>query len=291
MKKEIAQQSIMLMGPVGAGKSLLSQNLEKRTGKLAITLDIMRHCPKHIEDIMAEKETAERKIIVIKDMLSAETDPKRIAELEKQLASTKNFSGVCTQRLAIRQALPKLPNYEEMGYNENVSRAVQDIARQNGLNPHIAWHYYQKQFENDMLEALIKQLQQPAIIDLGGGVPICPTKDYQIIYDAAKKQGLNIEKYMPKPEVLEKQTNEVFSAFPKENIFYLELPKDYKKTMEKAGNEPLNDVFISTGQYQERAGEIIKVGEMIEGKTINQDAVDRNCAYIIESTLSQGQVQ
>ncbi len=291
MKKEIAKQSIMLMGPVGAGKSLLSQNLKKRTGKLAITLDIMRHCPKDVKVIEAEKAEAENRVVVIRKMLGEEKDPRRVAELERQLARTENLIWVCDTRIPIRKALPKLPNYEELGYNEKISREIQDRAGELGLNRSVAWHYYQKRFENELLGSLVEQLEVPAIIDLGGGVPICLTKDYQIIYKKAVEMGFDIEEYMPKPEVLEKQTNEVFGAFPKENIFYLELPRDYKKTMEKAGHEPLNDTFIGTGQYQERAGEIIKVGEMIEGKTINQDAVDRNCAHIIETTLSQGQVQ
>ena len=287
MNKKVLSESIMLLGGVGAGKSLLSGNLEKRTGKLAITLDIMRHCPKDVKVIEAEKAEAENRVVVIRKMLGEEKDPRRVAELERQLARTENLIWVCDTRIPIRKALPKLPNYEELGYNEKISREIQDRAGELGLNRNVAWHYYQKRFENELLGALVEQLEVPAIIDLGGGVPICLTKDYQIIYDAAKKHGIDIEKYMPKPEVLEAQTEQVFAKFPKQNTFYLELPKDYKKTMEKAGGEPLNDAFIGTGQYEKRAGEKIQVGEMIHGKAIDQDAVDRNCAKVIETTLAQ----
>ena len=49
------EESIVLIGPVGAGKSLISSELSKRNNLPVITIDIMRHCPKNVEEIKRQQ--------------------------------------------------------------------------------------------------------------------------------------------------------------------------------------------------------------------------------------------
>ena len=45
------ENSIVMIGGVGAGKSLTSRALHEKTGMPVITTDILKRCPKTIEEI------------------------------------------------------------------------------------------------------------------------------------------------------------------------------------------------------------------------------------------------
>ena len=156
--KNVYENSIVLIGPVGAGKSLISTKLGEKTGMPVITTDLLRHCPKSMEEIDTKKRQIVNRLAELDNCDSLDVDKVEIGWLKNQL-------WVCKRQKEMRTLLPNVPNYEEMGFDGRVSNYARDL----GL---VEWHFYQKQFENQLLKSIVANMQTPAIIDMGGGMAI-----------------------------------------------------------------------------------------------------------------------
>ena len=64
--KKVYQEVVFLIGPVGAGKSLISSELGKRNNLPVITMDLMRHCSKNSEDILNELDKKYKELEIYK---------------------------------------------------------------------------------------------------------------------------------------------------------------------------------------------------------------------------------
>ena len=222
-KTEILEKSIILNGPIGSGKSLLSRILAKKLGYPVISTDAFRHLPskkyfqnKAIEDLNEEEKAFYR----------------------------------------LRQLLPNVPNYSEMGFNQKVDEI---IYKNFGI---VAWHFYQKQFETKLLSEIFSQLQPPSIIDLGGGMGISLDRDYEYLKDKAfELSPESFDKYFPLKEYIGfSKIKKLLGAF--KNVVYLELPNNYHDYMDKARNI-LNPIFLSTNQYKMTATQSVSVKNLI----------------------------
>ena len=222
-KTEILEKSIILNGPIGSGKSLLSRILAKKLGYPVISTDAFRHLPskkyfqnKAIEDLNEEEKAFYR----------------------------------------LRQLLPNVPNYSEMGFNQKVDEI---IYKNFGI---VAWHFYQKQFETKLLSEIFSQLQTPSIIDLGGGMGISLDRDYEYLKDKAfELSPESFDKYFPLKEYIGfSKIKKLLGAF--KNVVYLELPNNYHDYMDKARNI-LNPIFLSTNQYKMTATQSVSVKNLI----------------------------
>ena len=260
--KDVFENSIVLIGPVGAGKSLLSSKLGERTGKPVITTDLLRHCPKSMEEIDARKDYIDRRIQELEILEGSSTDKK----IQEDLVRLRNESWVCSRQKEMRALLPNVPNYEELGFDGRVSNYARDLGM-------VEWHFYQKQFENQLLKAIVENLKVPAIIDMGGGMAISLDDEYEdIAYDLQAFNPVMFQRYVNMDNI---GFNHIQNALaPFKNVVELVLPEDYKESMEKASLDKLNDKFISSGQYAKLATKHVSVEGLISEVDYDEKKAD-----------------
>lgn len=240
-KSEILEKSIILNGPIGSGKSLLSRILAKKLGYPVISADAFRHLP------------------------------------SKKYFQNKAFEDLNEEEKAfyrLRKLLPNVPNYSEMGFNQNIDEI---IYKNFGI---VAWHFYQKQFETKLLSEIFSQLQTPSIIDLGGGMGISLDRDYEYLKDKAfELSPESFDKYFPMKEYIGfRKIQDLLEKF--KNVIYLELPNNYQDYMDKACNI-LNPIFMSTKQYKMTATQTISVKNLIYQTQPNWNRAEKLADEII----------
>lgn len=254
MNKEVFDKSIILIGPVGAGKSLISSKLGEKLDMKIITTDLLRHCPKDIRAI-------DEKIAKLSKMLhdADENDTKLISRLKNEL-------WVSLKQKEMRELLPNVLNYEEMGFNGHVSNYLEQNF---GV---VAWHFYQKQFENMLLVSIIKNLKEPCIIDMGGGMSVCLSEEYKKLDKKFRK--LDKQLYLNNFDLNTISFSIIKKCLkPFKNVIELQLPNNYEN-MTKAYNDKLNRYFIESGQYSKVAKKSIKITNLINGHDYNKDTLN-----------------
>lgn len=243
-KTEIFEKSIILNGPIGSGKSLLSRILARKLGYPVISTDAFRHLP------------------------------------SKKYFQNKAFEDLNEEEKAfyrLRQLLPNVPNYSEMGFNQKVDEI---IYKNFGI---VAWHFYQKQFETKLLSEIFSQLQTPSIIDLGGGMGISLDRDYEYLKDKVfELSPESFDKYFPLKEYIGfSKIKKLLGDF--KNVVYLELPNNYHDYMEKARNV-LNPIFMSTKQYKMTATQSVSVKNLIYQSQPNWQRAEKLTDEIISNS-------
>lgn len=287
-KEEVQEQTVVLIGPVGAGKSLISSELSQRNGIPVITTDIMRHCPKSLEEI---KKARRKAIELIEDKgieLVGCDDLEKRKRLRDEVKKLKNDVWVYGRQLEMRKLLPNLPNYEELGYNPEVFKikGLEQLGlKEKGLDK-VAWHFYEKQFENQLLQALTEQLDFACVIDMGGGMSISLDDEYKKVAEIFEKA--NPELYHKHFDLSKIGFDHIQTALsPFKNVVELQLPDNYKQTMHKAsGNSQLNDLFMASGQNSQLATSTIQVNGLISNNSVNHDRLTSLCESI-ENTSEQ----
>ncbi len=276
-KQTVRNNSIVLIGPVGVGKSVIAENLHRKTNLPLITTDLMRHCPKSLDKIKARKQFSKQNFDKLKAELDMCVNPDRREEIKHNLRKLENDMWVCDRQFEMRKMLPKLPNYEDMGFNGKVSNFL------SGKFGMVAWHFYQKRFETKLFSALIDQLDTPAIIDVGGGMPITLDKEYN---EWAKKfKSMDENLYNQHFDITQIGFDKIKNTLTGFNVINLELPQNYKQNFFKAKNNPINDNFIKSGQYKQLATTTITTNALITGNKVNEDVLNNITFQIV--TLSK----
>lgn len=275
-RQKVLNESIILIGPAGSGKSLISTELSKKTGLPVIDTDIMRHCPKTIDEIKnSDRDIIEKLENLDKKLISC--DDSQQEDIKKQIADLKNSRLICAKQIETRTLLPNLPNYEDMGFNGEVSDLVKN---KYGI---IAWHFYQKQFENQLLQALTQQLDSPCIVDMGSGMAVSLDMYYKDLSKKFKK--VDPELYLKNFDLSKIGAYQIAGALHGfKNIVNLNLPNDFKYTMQKAAADELNTYFISTRQYQRLATSSVDIDGLINGNTFNPEVLAKIVGDIQQNT-------
>ena len=94
-KKEIFDKSIVLIGPVGAGKSFLSVELGKKYNLPVICLDLMRHCPSNLNIINLNKLRLLQKATSLRRQLELCIVDKDVEAIKKELKETQSLIWNC----------------------------------------------------------------------------------------------------------------------------------------------------------------------------------------------------
>ena len=146
----------------------------------------------------------------------------------------------------------------------------------------VGWHCYQKQFEMELLKCLTSNLNQPVILDLGAGMAISLERDYKKIKKETflKDKRLYEKCFSKKCSCEFKEIKKILNKF--ENVVYLQLPKDYKLKMDKAAKDKLNDIFLSTNQYEQLSKTTINVDGLICGNEKNNEVAKRIVDQIVK---------
>lgn len=257
--RNVAANSVVLIGPAGVGKSTIARELSAAKNMPVVTLDLLRHCPSSVEEIEKRKANFEAQIEVIKETINAGSQERLSDELIKEYGHLKNGVSDCEELMRLRKMFPNVPNYEQMGFKGEVSRLLDDNFGK------VAWHFYQKQFENRLLKAVMEQATEPFIFDLGGGMAVSLDRDYVNL--AKKFKELNAEEFEKNFNLSEigfSHIQNILGQFS--HVISLELPKDYAYRDTRSAKDELNPVFMSTGQYDELATDErhkINVGNLV----------------------------
>lgn len=297
--KKAPKGTTVLIGPMGVGKSLLARELSKKTGMPVFPVDIMRHCPKKIEQIEQYRHDTMLDVIGIKAEIAeakkAGLDG-RVQDLRKELREKENFISVCERRKELRAQYPDLPNYEDLGFRMSDEVGLINKAKECGMDPNIVWSYYQKFYEIEFLKQIPVHLTQPVILDMGGGVPVVLQKEFERCeYKArllmiSKSQLRSVIPYTPTE--MQVELNKAFENFDKSNIVSLHLPKGYETQDRRSARDKLTAGFIASGQYDERAGVMVETtGMVLSEHNVNQEVVSSVADTIIERTNIQSACQ
>lgn len=251
-RDEILSKCIVLNGPMGSGKTVISFALADKLGMKAINLDTFRFLARRAE--------------AYDPLIEQEEDAFEIQRLKLH----KSF----------RQQFPNIKNFIDFGYNGEVCKKFRNRFGILGL------HLYTKQFDNMLLEEILNKLDEPCIIDMGGTMGIALEGKYRSLLSAAALedpaliQNFIKTEYMGFDKIQNFLTN--FS-----NVVELRLPEDYKTTNRKASRSELNETFIDSGQYSAGATMTITTDRLVyfEGtkQKLNQSRLDEIIEEIFQN--------
>lgn len=248
--QEILSRSIVLNGPMGSGKTLISSELSLITGMKVLHLDVMR--------FLQTKELIEWQI-------EHEDDADELKRLKLMLS--------------IREDFPKIRNFSDFGFDSGISKKF-------GFYFGVFGKYvYKKQFDNMLLEEVVKRIEEPCIIDMGGTMGVSLDEKAKSMLEILSKEDAKL---------VNENINYEYMGFDKiknilgkfSNVIELKLPEDYKVKNDKASRGELNEVFIESGQYSSTATMSISTDGLtstLDGKTeINMQKLDEIVNEICE---------
>lgn len=245
------KNSKVLIGGVGAGKSFLATKLSEILGIPKLTADEFRHLP-HLDQI--EKMLQDPNI-----------SPMRRDELNHMLK--------------LRQKFPNILNYEDFGFNGEASTFLREHFGE------VAWHFYQKQFEQLLLESVCENVNGAIILDLGGGMPISLDEDYRQL--AEKFLSINPDLFKREFKHLDKigfnNVQQILNKF--DNVFYLQMPINFSEHGTRAGNDALNKRFIESNQYQTASKNVTTIN--VEGMFNDNSKLNNVMGKIISNKKMQ----
>ncbi len=268
MGNNIKNDSYILVGPVGVGKSILSHELSHKTNMPYINTDALLHCPRFIKDIEEKENRYRQEIIDLNNRKDNSKNLQEIFEIRDRIKFLENEINGCIYQKELRTLLPNLCNLEDLGFNGQVAGFIDKNYGK------VASHFYIKQFENKFLKELLNQLPQPCVIDMGGGLAVSLDDEYKQVIDSFISQ---VEKYdKTTKQNMKKMFKDNFNfdllgfdkieecLKPFKNVVSLQLPQNYKENNAKA-NDVLNEYFIKSNQY-DRLG---KINIVVEGLVVN----------------------
>lgn len=266
MDNNIYKNSIIVIGPVGVGKSLVSRRLGEVNRMPVIMTDLLKHCPKDLGKIYLRKNDISKQITDYEDEIKY--NPKcDIYRTEHKINTLKNEMWTLDKQIEMRLLMPNVRNFDEMGFNGHVS----DYVRQNFGET--AWHFYRKQFEIKLLEDIFNNMKEPFILDMGGGLPICLDEENKKLDE--KFRSLNAEIYFKNFDLESIGFDKIQTLLkPFKNVIELELPQDYKQLNTRACTYDFNDVMIKSNQYKTLATKSINVGMLVKDNKVNDRALD-----------------
>ena len=183
------KNSIVFIGGVGAGKSLVSRALADKLGLQVITADEFRHLPK------------------MNEILKTLADPHLPPRIKDEY----------TRYHHLRSKYPSIKNYSDFGFNPEASRYLE---RTFGKE---AWHYYQKQFENLLIQDICANVQGAVILDTGGGMPVSLDPEYDGLREKFEliNSALFHREFKHLDMISKDVTSKIYSKF--EHIVYLKM--------------------------------------------------------------------
>jgi len=277
--------SFVMVGPAGVGKSVVSRELSKKTGLPVINFDILRGCPRTTEEIDSRITTIKNQIKMIDMEIDKDSNDAVRFSLIKKRESLQNEIWVNEERRKLRELMPNLPNYDDFGYSGDVSEFLRSKFGD------VAWHYYQKQYEQLLLEGVCEHFNGPAILDLGGGLPISLDSEYDKLRETFLE--LSPELYYKHFNHLDKigfdKVKSVIDRF--DNVTYLKLPQDYSRHGTRASKDKLNQLFIASGNFETLATNIVPVDNLFVQDENNNPKLNIEGLESIVDNVIRGRVK
>lgn len=210
------KKSIVLVGGVGAGKSLVGRAISRKTGLEIITADEFRHLPtmKEINSVLQEDNLSPRK--------------------RDEYIRFKY----------LREKYPDIKNYSQFGFKFEVSQFLEKNFGK------VAWHYYQKQFENLLVQDICDKVSGAIVLDTGGGMPISLDREYDNL--RAKFESIDStlfhREFTHLDMVSKDVTHNIYFKF--ENVVYLKFAEDIMYRSRRAQGDFIGSKFVESKDYE-----------------------------------------
>ncbi|MCQ2564561.1 MAG: isopentenyl transferase family protein [Clostridia bacterium] len=260
--------NLTIIGPIGSGKSFVADKLSEITGMAVVSLDVLKTCPKTVEDIAQNKRQyilsrgeLRKKRAHCKNFLEVMSLNKEIAELDKKIKK-------CNKQVEMREFLPDVHNYYEMGYKDEVSSFIKDTYGE------VACSFYHKQFEIRLLREVVKNLPYACILNIGGTIPICLEEQYSEYANMFKDIDNRLfYRYFDESQLSFDNIKSILGKF--ENVVEFKLPKDYKDKMKRAKASVFNTYALNSNQYAQLAKYSIEVDGLIMDDNYNENVAEQ----------------
>lgn len=231
--------SVVLVGGLGAGKSLIARTLSKKHNVDYITVDEFRHLPslKEIKQVLGNPNTPPRK--------------------HDEFLHYKH----------LREKYPTIKNYDDFGFKMNVA----EYLRHNfGI---VAWHYYVKAFENMLIEDICQKVNGTIILDTGAGFAVSLDDHYERLKQ--KFESLDKKLFYKEFNHLEYVGKDVtYNLFkPFKHVYYITIPEDKMLRSEKAQEDSFNKYTLHSGDYERVSTSTIDATGLFSTNPYNDSAL------------------
>ena len=239
--------SVVLIGAVGAGKSLIARTLSKKYGIEYITLDEFRHLPSitHINNVLN----------------NVNTTPKKYDEF--------------VRLKELREKYPNIRSYDDFGFN---MYAAEYLRKNFGI---VAWHYYVKPFENMLIKEVCEKVNGAIILDTGGGFAV--SMDSRYLELKSKFESIDKELFYKEFKHLEYVGKDVtYNLFkPFKHIYHITVSQN--GISDKAKENDLNNYLLQSGDYEKICTDTIDTSGLFSNKPFSEDRL-LNITNKIEQT-------
>ncbi len=269
-KDEIYQKSIIIEGPTGIGKSIVAERLSQTTGLPVISFEALRHCPREIELIYCRQEMLNRYIAELEDKL-LHADEISKSWMTIRLSRLKQENNMCDKQLFARQFLPKVPCYENLGYQSNIASIMRAFG-------YMGSHLYEKQYESRLLRSILASIRVPVILDLTASAPIA-LADVKADTTAKLLNRPFIKSCIDTQDVYFYPIKKALSPF--ENIIYLRSPS--LAALEEGHFQSIDQVYTQSKQYDHLATTTIDADGLVTQDGPDKVMLDHFCEILTQN--------
>ena len=239
--------SIVLIGPVGVGKSYVASELSRQTG--------IRHFP-------------------IDTFVNLGSQREIVRELNGPSLSREDRERLrfCLQ---LREQFPNVPNFKDLGYSPKLERYLH---RHFGST---AVSLYRKQFEIALLQSACENARGPVIFDMGAGFAECNDEMYLFYLKRHPILATFLKMHCPRIKDMGfDQMKSIFKQF--QNVVYLKLPDDNSKWSARASRN-----FRGFGTWDKQFTELATTIVSTEGLYENGKPTNEFNQEFMETLLTQ----
>ena len=243
--------SIVIIGGVGVGKTLVSNRLASIVGMEKLTVDEFRHLP------------------LMKDIKNTLSHPDLPPRMRDEYLRYKH----------LREKYPNIRNYSQFGFKPAVSQYLEHNFGK------VAWHYYQKAFENMLVLELCEKLDGAVILDIGGGMPVSLDNEYSRLRSKFETldRKLFYKEFNHLDMVGKGVTHAIYERF--DNVVYLKSPEHKVDKSERAQDGVITKYFEISGDYETVADITIDTTGLYVGGKYVEEKLD-NIVRDIEDKVS-----
>ena len=269
-KDDIYKKSIIIEGPTGIGKSAVAERLSITTGLPVISFEALHHCPQETSIIHCKAQMLDRYIEELEQKIPFAGIYDK-TWMNMHLEKYKRERAECDKQLLARKILPKLPCYEDLGYNANIASIMHKFG-------YMGAHLYETQYEAQIIRTLLSTIKVPIILDL------TPTATIAL----ADIKTESTEKLL-KNSFIRDYVDMKYTSFypirkavrPYENIVFLRSPKLDNLPTDKLFS--LDQVYSQSKQYHALATTTIDADGLVENGKTNQIMLNHFCEILTQN--------
>ena len=177
----------------------------------------------------------------------------------------------------MRNKYPNIRNYSQFGFKPEVSQYLEKHFGK------VAWHYYQKQFENLLIQDICDKISGAIILDTGGGMPVSLDEDYSKLREKFESldKDLFYREFSRLDMIGKSVTHDIYHRF--DNVVYLKLPDEVLERSDRAQDDGISSKFVESKDYEQVSNMVIDTtGLYVHGRP-NENGLNSVVDTIVEN--------